>query len=541
MPSLEHSLQGRDLGHLRIVAEQWGHTLTAPDTRVGLQRVLPLLLDAETFDEVYDTFDDATQDALAELMRANGRLPWAVFTQRYGEIRKMGAGRRNRERPDQAPVSIAETLWYHALIARNFFDTEDGPQEFAYLPDDWLFLLPSPDARPQAPLGRPATPTEYAHVIPATDHLLDDATSLLAHLRAGKPLDTYPLTGNPLSPHVLRDLLSAASIVGDDGIPEPKPTRNFLRRPRGQALAQLVTAWHSSTSFDEVRQLPGLVAEGDWENFPQRTRQRVLSFLTHLPNGAWWNINALIAAIKMRQPDYQRPSSTYDTFYLREAESDEFLQGFVHWERVDGALIRYFVEGPLFALGLVELAAPESDGLVTAFRLTPWALDLLAGTPPHHLADETGKLTVRSNGLVSVPRHTPRAVRYQIARFCVWEHEKADPFLYRITPASLKEAVGQGLKVSHLITLLANNSEGIPPNVTQALRRWERAGTQVQVEKITVLRLGDPEILTALRKTRAARFLSDPLGPTSVIIKPGAEDKVLAVLMEMGWLGEIIG
>jgi len=45
MPGLSHSLQERDLGHLRIVAEMWGVELEAQETRQALQRLEGSLLD----------------------------------------------------------------------------------------------------------------------------------------------------------------------------------------------------------------------------------------------------------------------------------------------------------------------------------------------------------------------------------------------------------------------------------------------------------------------------------------------------------------
>jgi hypothetical protein len=59
------------------------------------------------------------------------------------------------------------------------------------------------------------------------------------------------------------------------------------------------------------------------------------------------------------------------------------------------------------------------------------------------------------------------------------------------------------------------------------------------LQTVSVLRLSTPELLQAVRNSRAARFLGEPLGSTAVIVKTGAIDKVLAVLAEMGYLGEI--
>ena len=54
-----------------------------------------------------------------------------------------------------------------------------------------------------------------------------------------------------------------------------------------------------------------------------------------------------------------------------------------------------------------------------------------------------------------------------------------------------------------------------------------------------MLRVRNPEILRVLRESRAARFLGDPLGSTAVIVNPGAWEKVITILAELGYLGEL--
>jgi hypothetical protein len=56
---------------------------------------------------------------------------------------------------------------------------------------------------------------------------------------------------------------------------------------------------------------------------------------------------------------------------------------------------------------------------------------------------------------------------------------------------------------------------------------------------LLVLRVASPDVLQALRASRAARFLGDPLGPTTIVVKPGAAEKVLAALADIGCLGAI--
>src|SRR3989304_1767954 len=60
-------------------------------------------------------------------------------------------------------------LWYRALVGRAFFDPPAGPQEFAYLPDDMMRLLPAFQGEPSQPLGRQASPIERALPILASD------------------------------------------------------------------------------------------------------------------------------------------------------------------------------------------------------------------------------------------------------------------------------------------------------------------------------------------------------------------------------------
>ncbi|MRR52727.1 MAG: hypothetical protein EG825_17790 [Rhodocyclaceae bacterium] len=80
----------------------------------------------------------------------------------------------------------------------------------------------------------------------------------------------------------------------------------------------------------------------------------------------------------------------------------------------------------------------------------------------------------------------------------------------------------------------------MPPPLALALDRWEQQGVQAAIRPAVLLRVSSPDILAALRQSRAARFLREPLSPTAVLINPGSEEKVLLALAELGYLGEII-
>jgi Helicase conserved C-terminal domain len=543
MPNLSESLQGRDLGHLRIVAGLWGVELDDQDPSAAILKLSRLLLSTSLMANMVSNLTSEAKSALDDLMQNAGRLPWAQYSRNYGEVREMGVAKRDRERPYEHPISAVEVLWYHALVARAFFDTPVGPEEFAYIPDDLLGLIPPPEKKGRLTIGRQASALEYAFTSPVSDHILDHACTYLAALRLGiNPPDAFTSQGGEeLTSLFMQYLMSAGDLLDQVGIPIPEPVRILLEAKRGEALAQLFWAWKQSTQINELRLLPDLIFEGNWENEPLIGRQAILDFVSNTPSQTWWNLGSFVAAIKQRNPDYQRPAGEYDSWFIRHKTSGEYMRGFEHWDEVDGRLIRYILTGPLHWLGVVDLARQEEGAEIMAFRLSGWSKALLQGVSPKGLPLEEESLVIRSDARLSARRLVPRRVRYQISRFCEWVKETPDEYQYRISTASLSRAGQQGLKVPQLLGLLNRHAKAVPPSLVKALERWEKQGIEARLEKMVVLRVVSEDILQALRKSRASRFLGESLGPTTVAVKPGAVDKVLGALAELGYLGEVRG
>lgn len=595
MPALEKTLPTDDLGHLRIVASLWGVELASADPAQAAVELASALCDAELLEEVLTALPDEAQTAIGALVDASGRLPWDAFTRRFGELREMGPGKRDREKPHLRPVSITESLWYRALVARAFFETGKGPQEFAFIPDDLLEALefigfkndevdggtdlptekrmeaadsppaqedvpetdpqPEPESSPPGPvklvprkpapaaasddkpLGRPATPAEKSVTQAASDGILEELTTLLAALRTGRPIPALGVS-QPFALDLLTvsGFISLANPQGEPAAPalslNPDALKSFFESPRAGALEAFAGAWRASPNINELRQIPGLVCEGGWRNDSLATRAFLLDLLALVPKGQWWSLAAFIRDLKAASPDFQRRGGEYDTWFIKRESDGLYLRGFEHWEAVEGELVRYFIH-ILHWLGLADVALPREDGPISAFRL-------LAIAP---VSDENGKISVTSNGRISAPRLTPRGARYQVARFCDWEAPGRDgDYRYRVTPGSLKAAQAQGLKAGQLLSLLAKNAAGpIPPAFVKALQRWEVNGSEARVEHLVVLRVSRPEVMSELKNSKAGRFLSEPLGPTAAAVKPGAQSKILEALAEMGLLTEVIG
>jgi hypothetical protein len=534
MPDLIHSLLKQDLGHLRIIAEFWGLELESPDADSAREELSASLLDFELLAELMDSLSPQADSAVTDLVNSGGRIPWPVFTRKYGDIREMGAGKRDRERPHLKSSSTAEILFYRGLLARAFFETDKGSQEFAYIPDDLLLLLESQKAGDEQPdateaLGRPASPKERGREILADDSILNDATTLLAALRTGR--SDWPFQDASRQSDVrLQALLTTAKLIKNNTL-QPEAVRAFLEAPRKEALKMLQEAWTESPTFNELKLLPGIICEGEWMNQPQETREFLLNLLDALPEGKWWSLSAFLRDIKQKYADFQRPAGDYDSWFIKRASDGEYLRGFSYWDQVDGALIKYFITDILHWLGQVDLSIAEGSAEPTAFCISSF----------ESIKEETGKISISSNGKIGVERFAPRVVRYQIARFCEWEESKNNEYKYQITAQSLRHAKEQGLKAEQLLALLVRHTNNkVPPALVKALKRWEVNGTEARVETQVVLRVSKPEVLEEMRKSKAGKFLGEILSPRAVIVKSGAIPKVMEALAELGLFAEVI-
>ena len=582
MPDLFDSLLKQDIGHLRIIAEFWGLELDSKSADAAREKLTVSLLDPKLLAELIDTLPPEADSAITYLVNVGGRIPWPTFTRKFGDIREAGAGKRDREKLHLKPASAAEILYYRGLLARAFFDTEKGPQEFAYIPDDLLSLLNreentsvlvggaeeersqrkeerhSPALAPGASmdrtqvqvgksssvqesqaLGRPASPGERGQEVLANDFILDDATTLLAALRMGKTLESdsslsvlHPHTLTGTGTAALQNLLTTTKLINQN-IPQTEAVKNFLASSRQDALKMLQEAWVESQAFNELRLMPNIICEGEWTNQPHETREFLLNLLDAVPENKWWSLNAFVRDVKQNYADFQRPAGDYDSWFIKRASDGQYLRGFQHWDEVDGGLVKYFITNILHWLGQVDLGFTEGSNQPTSFRIINIESRIAAG--------EDSKLHVSSQGKITAPRLSSRVVRYQLARFCEWDDEKNEQFRYHITTNSLAKAKEQGLKAEHLLSLLVKHSDaGVPPSLVKALKRWEVNGTEARVQTQVVLKVSRPEILEEMRKSKAGKYLGEVLSPTAVIVKSGAIQNVMDALIELGLLTEVI-
>ncbi len=540
MPNLHQTLRETDLDFLQRVARQWRIELLAQGFQEALQELETKLCDETLYTEVIEALSESEKNTWQYLVDHSGKETWSQFTRQFGEVRAMGLAKRERVAPDEAPISDVEALWYKALIGRAFLRAGKEPQEFAYIPDEFLQWAKPTQQKPNLQ-PRPATEAETKFPRKAGDRILDDATDLLAALRMcrdGKPdRSAYQLSYT----HFIRSLLASGEVLTAEGQPDPAHLKEFLSASRAQVLLKLYQNWTTSSNINDLRMLPGLVFEGNWANDPLLPRQMLLGLLQELKPNAWWSVSSLVTQVRANLPDFQRSAGEYDSWFIRDAKTNAHLQGSKNWDKIEGALLRYLIAGPLHWLGLLDLGFSDKNSRPSAFRLSPVGQALLAGEAPALASDESGTISITASDTLVVPLNVARTLRYQLARFGQAIKQTGSETTYRLTPASLRAAAAQGLLGSHLIQLLQQAKvKNIPLALTQQLERWDKYGCEAEFSRPVLLRLARPEILPLLqRNPRAARCIEEVLNPKTLIVKAASIETLRQILAEMGFLADV--
>ena len=538
MPDLHHLLHDTDLDFLERVSHFWDFELPLNSFDEALGMLESRLKDAQQAAQVIESSPEEAKEAWNGLIEQRGRMTSAQFSREYGEIRVMGVAKRKREQPDLHPSSPAEMLWYRALIGKGIFAAEGEPQEFVYIPDELVTLFAAPEPPIQALTFRPAADDEHLFTTPANDEILDRLAVLLCELR--KDPQPPALLKSPRTPRLtfMLELLKSLGMLGAANQIDPEKIRELLEANRGLALLHCYTHWLESDRINDLRMLPGLTFEGNWQNSPLLPRKILLNALTQTGPGSWWSIPSLVAEIKSKQPDFQRPAGDYDSWFIRRPSDNRYLRGFDAWDEVEGYLIRYLISGPLHWLGVVDLGFAAKNQPAVCFRLSSAGRMLIQGISPERAFAANSEVKISSSGQFQLPAGISMALRYQIGRFCRLEKETARETVYMVTGTSPAHAVDQGLKPNQLIALLKrSNVTSLSPAFIRLVEYWEKFGTAVQMENTVLLRVNRPEVLDNLRKdSRSARCLGDELTPLIVKVNPGSEAALVKILAESGFL-----
>ncbi len=584
MRSLHRTLLNAELLRLRAIARFWDVTLTSNrqrDVACELDEAIrALLAEPESINDACEALSEAERSVLSDLLAAEGEMPMRVLIRRWGDIRAMGPGRMEREKPWLSPVSPVESLWYKGFIARAFVQGAEGAYEVGFVPLE----LQTPPSRssfssslsPPPPLS-PSLDIEIKALAPPPvvmsggEALLDDACTFLAYLqneRVHAPSgDDWPSTHWRRLNRQLRHseaerfafLRHLARRLGwlrvtDARLlrPEPEAASAWLQSTPTEQQQALFVGWRDDPTWNDLFHVPTLVPEdtGAWRNDPVLARKAVLHDLTMRRQPmTWYAIDDLVATIKHVDFDFQRPDGDYDTWYIRHAETGAYLSGCESWDDVEGALIRYLITCPLLWLGVVDVGREHEMGAWTAFRVSAIGARLLDLEMPDLQPEEANFATIREDFTVRAPS-ARRYERFQLSRVADWVSSPAicdaplqATFVYRLTPNGLSRARSQGIPIARVLAFLdrvTGEESPVPRFVETALTRWDARGREVYLAHVLLLRVSDAEILDQITASpRLNRLLDHRVGPTAALVKDRDCPRLIVELGKMGLLPDV--
>ncbi len=564
MLTLARALVDYDLDLLQIIAAQWDIDLIASERMAMVEELAGAILRPQAVAAVWERLADEERLAIFDLLAHEGRLPFSHFVRRYGEIRPMGPARREREKPWLSPAGVTEALYYRGLIVRAFEQTPAGAQEYIVIPSDLRSLLPQPEPEsiirpPGYAVAPPRRLKDGAYSAP------DDVATLISYLLLRETDARQWLVNEPvevIDRHLRRRnefayrallvrLMYDLELVVDYELlghvvtqVDKEAARPWLQAPRLHQCRSLLEAWHASTTWNDLAYTPGLEAD-TWPNDPRLARQAVLAALKDVPAEIWWSLDGFIEYLKQANPDFQRPEGDYAAWYLRDAYSGEIMHGFQYWDQIEGALIRFIIEGPLRWLGAVR----AGQG---AFLLTPLGLALLGRGGWPSQPDPEARIRVDEQGVISVPVELSRYDRLQLSRFASWisapppvpyipgrAERDESVYQYRLTPQAIARVSGEGITIpNHIVPFLQRLSgRTLPANVLKMLQAWHERPNEVIVEDAVILTVKDLAVYERLRKNeRVNKWLGRQVGPRDHAVRRENLPALLNALREMGIL-----
>ena len=542
MPTVLEIFQEYEPDLLEMIAEAWG-VLDDIDPSKNTKKQLANILRSQTlFNEIIQTLPTNSQAALRTIYHAGGKTPAAQFMRQYGEIREMGAGARGKERPDRNPSSSAEILYYKGLIALSFFKAKNGAMEFIYIPDEFIdFLNQIIDQEITTTAPQHISEKDIKQTISASDEILDQICAFLAASRGDVPADEVAKY-IPQSMHAfLNDFLHSQGVIDEQAvISDTAKLKELLLEERDTAFSKVCFAWMADKTLNELRLLPNLLFEGKWTNDPKTTRENILKITAKLPADTWFRFSDVIEWIHYSQPDFQRSGGEYDLWFIKDLAADKFINGFENWQQVEGRLLEYLLTCPLFWMGLIDLGCEDKNRPPTAFKKSKWAKALLEKHDLKYSTQETSEYVVRTNGEILVPKTIQREIRYQIARFCIWENSQANHYRYKLSSTAIERAAAQNISINQVKTIIEKyGKKPIPKNILAAIENWNKDQPQISIKPHVMIRVDSEKIMEKIIASAANQYITERLNPTTAIVASNQIRQLEDTLVKMGIFPEI--
>ncbi|MBA3530538.1 MAG: WYL domain-containing protein [Ardenticatenales bacterium] len=419
---------------------KWGKARPRKNALVG--QLADLLPKPHHLDRVVRGLSVEERSALETLVAAEGRMPWDIFQEWFGDIRPIQPHRKGLAlHPERAPRSTSERLAYSGLIFRHPRVPKPGEVEEVHVPVELLWHLPAPKALPQP---SPLPDESPGQSIPS---LLDDLTLFLSLLHRERVIPHY---GRWVAMRYLHDLNQRTRV------PQALAGVEHERQAKYWALLHFLAEAAGLVSLVGKQLLPSV--EGwAWLHADQATRyQRVWEAWQRVPPALWQ---------RYQLPGHEQPEPPHLMarllHHLADAESHQrydlaafmgqvmrqdpaFWDITTFWEAEVGedramAFLTEMLTEPLAWCQLVEVWEEEEKA---TFGVTPLGHWLLTGKGTYPFPEEHREgVEVAEDLTLFVPLSLSAAPLVQLEAMAEWRGWDEDGRLYQLTQQSVVAAL----------------------------------------------------------------------------------------------------
>jgi hypothetical protein len=540
MATLFETFRDYELDLLEMITEQWGIEEDINWRADQAKQVAEKMNHKALFLEILTSLPEPAQTIFLEIAEKGGRVEREILVRAHGDIREMGAGLREKERPDREPANETEKLFYRALIALAFFDVNGDTKEYFYIPDEFLVFIKSHNRTAKMPEIDPisAAAVKKSYAIPSMD-LVYLLALRLAILRGNVPLTEFQDIISLNSLPFLDALLSEKDVIALNGDISTEKVKTILLENEADLVRSLFESWYKSEQSNDLRMVPGLVFEGQWVNDPIKPRHAIMGIIKELPDQQWFQLADLVQWVQETSPHFMRSGGEFEQWFIKNGDKGSYLQGFASWPHVEGNYIRFLINGPLAWFGIIQIAAMNGEDDVLIFSKTSLAHSLFNNIPIEINDDAASKAVIHKNGEIYLPRNAEREMLYHFARFCIWNGINEKFYKFRMTPNAIRRSEKQGINIPQIKAILRKyGQEPIPSNIFTALERWEKSGALIQIEDQVIVRFKDAKTFNTLKNSITKNIKIEILNADSVIIPRGDIRKLENFLGEAGYLVE---
>lgn len=525
---------------LQALAHIWQVDPRTTDSRELIERLIIAMQTPALVSSVVHSLGPLAQQALLVLERTPEGIPSHRLVVTYGQIRKLGPARIEREEPWHNPQSPLEEIYYCGMVYRAYGTIGNYYGEVLWIPQELANTLTSL-------VGAKSSDASEAIQVPLAfmsdeNTICEDIVAILIRLKKTKlardrrrtrqrtlPWDELSLEarmqGNqqPERLALLQQLFWRLQLVIDtDGSLKPSArARNWMRQSPERRLSTLYIAWRDDPQWNELLHLPGVRIETHAPIEIMEARRALCTELATFMPGVWIRIGSFLSALKNSHPDFLRSDGDYDAWTVHDAHSNQQIIGFSTWEYVEGALARHLVLMPLLWLGIVNLGTSEGSEQIDLFELTQqgWAIINHRSKEQAVPAQTPLPADICDDFIITLPVQGTLYERYQLERLAEWLSQ-GDLARYKITEESIWESISAGISIEQVLRFLERISDGkVSPVVIRALHAWGGRFGRVTLQAAVILQVAEAESMAQLmEEPNVCRLLGAEVSPTQRLV-----------------------